>query len=109
MTVRKVLAIICYTVSLAAYGAAGYVSYLAWKGDISYRLGFLIFLPVWIITYWFSTFFSQLIEKRSGDKRIWLLPKKVRKLLNAFSNVLSFVLLGFWVYVYVTEFILSTR
>lgn len=109
MTVRKVLAIICYTISLAAYGAAGYVSYISWQGEISYQLGFLIFLPVWIVTYWFSTFFLQLIEKKSGGKTVWLISKKARKLLNAFSNVLSFILLGFWIYVYITEIVLSTR
>ncbi len=109
MKVRKVLAIICYTVCLAAYAAAGYVSYISYCGEISYKLGFLIFLPIWIVTYWFSTFFSQLIEKKGIDGSTWLIKKAPRKVLSIISNLLSFALLAFWGYVYVMEYLLSTR
>lgn len=109
MRARRILAIICYTVSMAAYAAAAYVSYISWTGEISFKLGFLIFLPIWIITYWFSTFFVQLIEKKKDGKTVWLIPKASRKILSGISSVISILLLGFWVYVYVTEYILSTR
>lgn len=103
MKARKILAVICYTVCLTAYGAAGYVSWLAYTQEISYKLGFLIFLPVWIISFWFSTFFSQLTEKRSGKKAVSIIPVNVRRVLNGISNFLSFALLAYWIYVYAVQ------
>lgn len=61
MKTRRILAIICYTIGFCAYGAAGYVCWLSWSGTISDKQGFLTFLPIWIVSYWFNTFFSQLV------------------------------------------------
>lgn len=61
MKTRRILAIICYTIGFCAYGAAGYVCWLSWNGTISDKQGFLTFLPIWIVSYWFNTFFSQLV------------------------------------------------
>lgn len=106
--IRRVLAVICYVICLCAYGAAGYVSWISFNKQISYKLGFLIFLPVWIVTYWFSTFFVQLLAKKLPDgKTKWLMSKTTRKILNGISNVLSVVLLGFWVYVYVSQYFIG--
>ena len=101
MKVRKALAIACYTLCIAGFGVCGYVSLLSYRKDISYKLGFLIFLPVWITTYWFSTFFMQLICKKGTDgKNQWLIGKKARKIMNAVVTALSFILMAFWIYVY---------
>lgn len=106
--IRKILAVICYVICLTAYGASGYVSWLSFNGDISYKLGFLIFLPVWIVTYWFSTFFVQLLARNRPDgKTKWLMKKTPRKILNGISNVLSVLLLGFWVYVYISQYMIG--
>lgn len=109
MKVRKALAIICYTVCLAAYGAAGYVSYIAWNKTISYYLGFLIFLPVWIVTYWFSTFFVQLSEKKlSNGKTQWIIGRKAVKILNWITCLCSIILLCFWAYVYISQYLMTS-
>ena len=52
---RKVLGAFCYLAVLAADGAAAYYSYLAYTQKISYQQGFLTFMPIFIVTYWFST------------------------------------------------------
>ena len=59
---RKTLAFICYVLMLAADAAAGYFTYRAFVQKISYDQGLLTFVPLFILSYWFSTFFSQLIE-----------------------------------------------
>ncbi|WP_295210245.1 hypothetical protein [Ruminococcus sp.] len=105
MKTRRILAIICYTVGFCAYAAAGYVSWISWEGTISYKQGFLTFLPIWIVSYWFNTFFSQLIcrRKKDGTKQ-WAVGKGARKVLGDISTVLSVVLLCFWIYVYLTQY-----
>ena len=99
MRVRKILAIICYTVCLLAYGVCGYISYLSWETKITHRFGFLLFLPVWIIAFWFSTFFTQLVTVRTkdGSNKV-LIGKKVRNILNDITSLISVVLLVVWAY-----------
>ena len=102
---RRILAIICYTVGFCAYGAAGYVSWLAWNGTISDKQGILTFLPIWIVSYWFNTFFSQLICRVNKDgTKVWAMSKRARHLLGDISTVLSVVLLCFWIYVYIVQY-----
>ena len=93
MKTRRILAIICYTIGFCAYGAAGYVCW------------FLTFLPIWIVSYWFNTFFSQLVcrVKKDGSRQ-WAIKKRARHVLSDISTVLSVVLLCFWIYVYVSQY-----
>ena len=64
---RRVLGIICYVLSIAASAAAGYFSYRAYYQKISYEQGLLTFVPLFIVSYWFSTFYGQLISPKGGD------------------------------------------
>lgn len=99
MKVRKTLAIICYTICILAYAACGYISYLSWKIKISHQFGFLLFIPVWIIAFWFSTFFSQLVTMKTKDgKTTVLCGKKVKNILNDITSFLSLILLICWAY-----------
>lgn len=99
---RKAFAFICYLISLAALGVCGYVSWLAYNGDIARTYGFWIFLPVWIGSYWFVTFFTQLgqTKNKKGDY-VWLINKYVGGFLSFVNNVLSTSLMGFWIYLYI--------
>ncbi len=101
MTARRILAIVCYTACMAAYGVCGFLSYQAMTSKISYVYGFLLFLPIWISSYWFSTFFSQLIYVKKGEKTVCLLDKTAASILSGISSFISVVLLVLWGYIYI--------
>ena len=98
---RRTLGILCYLISIAANTVSGYVIYLAVSGKITYYLGMLIFVPVFILSYWFATFFMQLTEGRHRGKRI--MPKWLRGFLNGISTLLSLALVVFWGYICITQ------
>lgn len=98
---RKSMAIVCYMISMAALAVCGYVTWTAYKGDMARTLGFLIFLPIWIASYWFSTFFIQLAQVRIKGELQWLIGKVAGVLLNSLNNILSTGLMIFWIYIYV--------
>ncbi len=95
---RKALGIICYLLMLAADAAALYYTYRAYTQKISYDLGLLIFTPVFIVSYWFSTFFAQLIHPLG---RRPLINRGLYKFLYWLSSALSLALIGFWVYLFI--------
>lgn len=86
---------------MTAYAASIYIAYLSETEKISYVFGFLLFLPIWISSYWFSTFFMQLIEVKKGKKTIHLLDKSSTKILNGISTAISTLLLVYWIYIYI--------
>lgn len=92
---RKALGIICYVISLAAEGGAGYLTYITYKQRISYEYGMMSFIPVFIVSYWFGTFFSQLLYPRSGGP---LINKTVYKVMSAAQTIGAAGLIGFWGY-----------
>lgn len=81
---------------LAADAAAGYVTYLTYIQRISYQYGILIFVPIFISSYWFATFFNQLIAPKSG----LLISKPAYNILYAVSSLISVGLLGSWAYLF---------
>jgi hypothetical protein len=101
LTLRRILATICYAAMLAADAAAVWVIYKSIYGGMTYYLGLLIFVPLFIFTYWMSTFFSQLTSGKVGSKRI--IPKWLRTLLNVLGNIISLALIAFWGYIFVTQ------
>lgn len=106
MKLRKVLFVIFYILCLAALGGCGYVSYLSYSGGIPVRLGFLIFMPAWIIAYWFATFFYMAAAPKINGKRIYAVSKRLLTILNGIQNFFSLTLLGYWIYVYVKQYIM---
>ena len=99
---RKVLGTFCYLAVLAADGAAAYYSYLAYTQKISYQQGFLTFMPIFIVTYWFSTFFGQLSSGRDKNGRSYI-NKTLRRILTDILSLLSVALLCFWVYIFISR------
>ncbi len=99
---RKAMGIICYIIMLVADGVAGLFTWQAYSQEISYQKGFLLFMPVFIITYWFGTFFNQLAggKDEQGKPRT---NKIVMRILSWLSTLLSLALLGFWVFIYITK------
>ena len=95
---RKTLAAVCYILMLAADAAAGYFTYRAFVQKISYDQGVLTFVPLFIVSYWFSTFFRQLIHPR-GSKPI--IGRGLYNFLYWLSTLLSLALLGTWVYLFI--------
>ena len=98
---RKALALVCYTVCIAACIAAGVVSFMAYKQKITYTFGFLLFVPIWIGSFWFLTFFNDLSRRKVGKKTKFVLKKSLTRGLSVTANVLSVLLLCFWVYTYI--------
>jgi hypothetical protein len=106
LALRRILAAICYLAMLAADAAAAYVIYESVYGGITYYLGLLIFIPLFIFTYWMSTFFSQLSYGKVNGRRI--MPKWTRTVLNWIGNIISLALVAFWGYIYVTQSLYNT-
>ncbi len=98
---RRILAVLCYFIMLAADLAAVYVIYISFFGQITYYLGMMIFVPVFIISYWFATFFMQLTGGRVHGRRV--MPKFLRTFLNTLGTLLSVALVAFWGYIYFTQ------
>ncbi|MBR1765254.1 MAG: hypothetical protein IJ746_08425 [Ruminococcus sp.] len=92
---RKALGVICFVLSLAAEGGAGYVTYLTYKQRISYEYGMLGFIPVFIVSYWFGTFFTQLLSPKEGGL---LIDRRAYKALSWVQTLGSVALIGFWAY-----------
>lgn len=101
LALRRILAAICYIAMLAADAALLYVIYVSINGGITYYLGMLIFIPVFIFTWWMSAFFSQLTYGRENEKKI--MPKTLRFVMNLLSSVISIALIAFWGYIYVMQ------
>lgn len=103
LKVRKFLMVVCYMLALAAYSVCGYITYLSWNLRIIYKFGFLLFLPIWIVGFWFSTFFSQLslVGKKS------LCGKHFRHFLDWLTSFLSFILLLAWGYLMYKQYRLT--
>lgn len=95
---RKALAFICYLIMLAADAAAGYYTYRAFVQGISYDQGLLTFVPLFIVSYWFATFFSQLIHPKGSPL---IIGKGLYNLLYWLSTLLSLALLGVWIYLFI--------
>lgn len=104
---RRFLGVICYILTIAADCAAAYYCYLTYKQTISYHQGFLTFTPIFITTYWFSTFYAQLLsgEDKKGRR---LINKTVKRILSDILTLISAALLGFWVYIYFSRALYST-
>lgn len=92
---------ICLILFTSCDAFSGYLIYASINGVITYYLGLLIFVPVFIVSYWFSTFFSQLSAGRIRGKRI--IPKWLRGFILFLSNLVSIALLGFWGYIYFNQ------
>ena len=92
---------VCYTCMLAADAYIAYTIYRSYSGGITYYLGQLIFVPVFIFSYWMSTFYAQLSGGKEGGKRIF--PKWLNFLLNGLSTLISVVFLAFWGYIYYNQ------
>ncbi|MGN0602210.1 MAG: hypothetical protein ACI4I7_05815, partial [Oscillospiraceae bacterium] len=98
---RKVLAYVCCAAEYASMAVAAVFSYKAYMGDIPFELGLMIFIPVMIMSYWFSTFFYQLSSVKCIDgKSICIINKRLKKILSAVSTIVTFVLMAFWVYIF---------
>ncbi|MBR4554990.1 MAG: hypothetical protein IKO27_05295 [Ruminococcus sp.] len=97
---RKALGFICYALMLAADTAAGIFSYRAFVQNISYEYGLLAFVPLFIASYWFSTFFSQLMCLKNGSK---LINQKLYTVMNRVSTLINAGLFGFWIYMIITR------
>ena len=98
---------ICYTCMLAADAYIAYTIYRSYSGGITYYLGQLIFVPVFIFSYWMSTFFAQLTSGTEGGKRI--APKWLNSIMNGLSTLISAAFLLFWGYIYYNQMMYTPR
>lgn len=105
MKKRKVLSVIFYIFCIISLVAGIAVSVMSFKGVVTVRLGFLLFMPLWIISYWFSTFFYLTVRKKTQQGVSYAIERKKVKILNKISNALSFLLLVYWIFVYIRQVI----
>lgn len=104
MKTKKVLTVVFFFIALLLLGAAIYFSLLPVVAHrISLKLGFLIFMPIWIAAYWFSVFFYQISKVKSGDGFKRAIPKKLFKFMNGLLNFISFALLAYWLIMYIIQ------
>lgn len=95
---RIFLAVICYLIEVLSMAAAGIFTYLAVNDTISFDLALLIFIPLMIVSYWFSTFFYQLTNLKTDDGgRYCIINKWLRKILSFLSTFITVALITFWV------------
>ncbi|MGN0623848.1 MAG: hypothetical protein ACI4JA_07865 [Oscillospiraceae bacterium] len=99
---RKISAVLCWAAALGTYGAAAYYSYMAYIQRISYQQGILTFMPLFIVSYWFGTFFSQLAAPKDKNSSTRL-NKRLRNALNGVLSLAGVALLGFWVYMFISR------
>ncbi|MBR6102113.1 MAG: hypothetical protein IKP95_06785 [Ruminococcus sp.] len=91
---------ICYAIMLGLCGTAGWFTYRSIHQDISYEQGLLTFVPLFIASYWFSTFFSQLVAPRKEEL---LINKRLYNVLYWISTVISLALIGAWGYLVISK------
>ena len=105
MRKRRVLAIICYVISIACLSCCGYITYITYTSVISELQGFLTFVLFWIGSYWFSTFFAQLsVIKAKDGKKTRVIGKTARRIMGDVLTILSVGLICVWAYMYVTRY-----
>lgn len=107
---RKRLAGIFFTLAMLSHCASFTLLYLAITQRISYYLGVMIFLPVWIVGYWFGTFFSQVLDMKlpDGTKKT-IISKKTKKVLNSIVFYMGILLVAVWAYFYVTHILMVEK
>lgn len=107
---RKRLAGIFFTLAMLSHCVSFFLLYLAITQKISYYLGVMIFLPVWIVGYWFGTFFSQVLDMKlpDGTKKT-IISKKTKKLLNNIVFYMGILLVAVWAYFYITHILMVEK
>jgi hypothetical protein len=107
---RKRLAGIFFTLAMLSHCVSFTLLYLAITQKISYYLGVMIFLPVWIVGYWFGTFFSQVLDMKlpDGTKKT-IISKKTKKILNSIVFYMGILLVAVWAYFYVTHILMVEK
>lgn len=101
LALKRTLSLICLILFAGCDAFSGLLIYASINGVITYYLGLLIFIPVFIVSYWFSTFFSQLSAGKVKGKRVF--PKWLRSFILIISSFVSVALLGFWGYIYLNQ------
>ena len=101
---RKRLAGVCFTMAMISHCVSCFLIYLAMSQKISYYEGVLIFIPVWIVGYWFGTFFSRVLDIKlpDGTKKC-IISEKTRRNLNNVVFFLGILLVAVWAYFYITH------
>lgn len=64
------------------------------EGDKSYYYGSLIFLPIFIVSFWTNMIFEKIAASSNS------VPDKISYILLKISDVISLSLLGFWIIAY---------
>lgn len=107
---RKRMAGVFFATAMLSHCVSFFLVYLAVTQRISYYLGVMIFLPVWIVGYWFGTFFSQVLTLKlpDGTKKC-IISYKTKKLLNNIVFYMGILLVAVWAYFYITHCLLVER
>lgn len=108
MKIRKTFSIIFYALNIVSCVAAGYATWLAMSKAVSVKFGFLTFIILWILSYWFSTFSTQLLSiKKSDGKMTYLISEKTFRSLGRITSLLNMILLLSWIIIYVKLYVIK--
>ena len=107
---RKRMAVVFFTMAMLSHCVSFFLVYLAMTQRITYYLGVMIFIPVWIVGYWFGTFFSQVLDMKlpDGTKKT-IISKKTKKILNSIVFYMGILLVAVWAYFYVTHILMVEK
>ncbi len=110
---RTVFACIFYGLSLIGQGIQTLLLYYTASGvGIPTRLAVLLFIPVFIVTYWFTLAFdalsttkrSAIVTGSTGTKimvKDTVFPKRIKKLLRLISFLWTAAIVVIWVYFFI--------
>ena len=110
---RTIFACIFYALSLLGQAAQTLLLYYAASGSgLPIRPAVLLFIPTFILTYWFTLIFDALsttkksivVTGMTGTKiqvRNGVFPRKVKKILRVISVLWTIAIVIVWVYFFV--------
>lgn len=83
-----------YLIYLSTVACNVYIIKSCIDGDKSYYYGSLIFLPIFIVSFWMNMIFEKIATSSNS------VPNKIGCILLKISNAISLSLLVFWIIIY---------
>lgn len=92
---RKILAVLCVTISVVLGGFLIYISYRVSQFSTDTKLATLVFVPVFIVIYWLGLLHDHLVIKG----KVAVFKKATRYLMKTIYMLNMLAVIAVWVYV----------
>lgn len=93
--IRKILAVLCITISMVLGGFLIYISYRVSQFQTDTKLATLVFIPTFIVIYWLGLLHDHLVIR----KKTALFKKGTRRLMKAVYFINMIAVIAVWIYV----------